>query len=247
MDLGLAGKRVLIAGGSRGIGRCLVRLFHSEGCHVAFCARDASRVHALAREIDALGDRLLPYALDVTDADQFTNMAQDVCRHWAGLDIFIWNISAQSDDWATGFETDIRACVTCTECIIPMLNAQGAAVIAIASRVASIGIPGNKAYAALKAALVHYMTSLSLEHGERNIRINCLSPSEVYSEDTIWGRLKISDPEKYQRALTRSRLGRMASPQEVAQAAVFLASPAASYIAGINLVIDGGSHIHVNY
>ncbi|UZM13956.1 SDR family oxidoreductase [Pseudomonas kielensis] len=248
MDLGLRGKRILIAGASKGIGRSLVETFYAEGCRVAYCARNEALLNQVMQSLNATKDNMLPYALDVQDTATFELMIKQTVSRWGGIDCFIWNISAQSSSWSTGFKVDIESCVNCMDLIIPFLRAtQGGSVVAVASRVASIGIPNNKPYAALKAALVHYMASLSQELVGEGIRVNCVSPSEVMSEGSVWARLREDEPEKYQRALKRSPLGRMATPEEIAQAVAFLASPAASYISGVNLQVDAGGHQAVNY
>ncbi|MNF79150.1 3-oxoacyl-[acyl-carrier-protein] reductase FabG [compost metagenome] len=248
MDLGLRGKRILIAGASKGIGRSLVETFHAEGCRVACCARDEAALNQVKESLKATEDNVLPYALDVQDTSTFGLMIKQTVARWGGIDCFIWNVSAQSSSWSTGFKVDIESCVNCMDLIIPSLKAaQGGSIVAVASRAASIAIPNNKPYAALKAALVHYMASLSQELVGEGIRVNCVSPSEVMSEGSMWARLREDEPGKYQRALNRSPLGRMATPKEVAQAVAFLASPAASYISGVNLQVDAGGHQAVNY
>jgi 3-oxoacyl-[acyl-carrier protein] reductase len=248
MDLGLGGKRILIAGGSKGIGRSLVETFTLEGCRVAFCAREEAAVNQLMASLNATEDTVLPYVLDVQDSSMFELMIKQTVARWGGIDCFIWNVSAQSSSWSTGFKVDIESCVNCINLIIPYLRAaQGASIVAVASRVASIAIPNNKPYAALKAALVHYMASLSQELVSEGIRVNCVSPSEVMSEGSVWSRLQKDEPQRYQRALNRSPLGRMATPEEVAHAVAFLASPTASYISGVNLQVDAGGHQSVNF
>lgn len=247
MDLNLQNKVVIIAGGSKGIGKSISLCFLKEGAKVSICARDNKALNEVSAEFSEHNEAFFPKILDIRSRVDYELWLNEVIEKWSKIDIFIWNVSAQSSSWEENFKTDIQACVACVEDILPYLkNSQAPAIITIASEAANRGIPKFKSYPAIKAALIHYMSSLAIELVPDKIRVNCVSPSEVYSENGVWSKIKAENPKKYERALGRTAWGRMAKPEEVASAVVFLASPRASYISGANLIVDAGAHQYIN-
>lgn len=247
MDLKLKDKVVVIAGGSKGMGKIIAQSFLNEGAKVSVCGRDEYALQMTNKHFAEKRDQFFAKALDILNRDEYNIWLKEIVNKWGKIDIFIWNISAQSASWEECFQTDIKACVGCIEEILPYLKKSDApAIITVASEAAGRGIPKFKAYPATKAALIHYMTSLALELVPDRIRVNCVSPSEVYAEDGVWAKIRHESPERYKRALGRTAWGRMAEPEEVANAVIFLASPRASYISGANLIIDAGAHQYIN-
>lgn len=247
MNLDLEDKVVVIAGGSKGIGKSIAHAFLNEGAKVSVCGRDNYALEQAIQLFSEKKEKFFPKNLDVLIGEDYSLWLKEIIEKWGKIDIFIWNISAQSSLWEECFQTDIKSCVECVEKILPYLKKSNMpAIVTIASESASRGIPKFKAYSATKAALIHYMTSLALELVPDKVRVNCVSPSEVYSIDGIWDKIKDESPERYERALGRTAWGRMAEPEEVANAVVFLASPRASYISGTNLIIDAGAHQYIN-
>jgi NAD(P)-dependent dehydrogenase (short-subunit alcohol dehydrogenase family) len=138
-------------------------------------------------------------------------------------------------------ETDLLGTVSMVQAALPALRRSRAGSIVLISSVS--GRENDifaEPYGAIKAALIHYGKTLSARHAPEGIRANTVSPGNVYFPDGVWGRIERENPELFAQCLAQNPLGRMATPQEVAKAAVFLASPAASFITGTNLLVDGG-------
>lgn len=243
MDLGLQGRKVLVSGGSRGIGRAIVECFLAEGAQVAFCARNAGGVAAAQ---DAFGARACGAAVDVTDAAQVTAWVGEAARRMGGLDIVVPNVSALAggDDlatWRRAFETDLLGTAAMVKAALPHLQESDAASIVLISSVSGREIDMfAEPYGVLKAALTHYGKTLSTRHAADGIRVNTVSPGNVYFADGVWGDIERNQPETFAACLAANPLGRMAAPDEVARATVFLASPAAGFTTGTNLLVDGG-------
>lgn len=243
MDLQLAGRKVLVSGGSRGIGRAIVELFLAEGAEVAFCARGADGV---ASAEAAFGERAFGTALDVTDAAQVAQWVAAAGARMGGIDIVVPNVSALAggDDlatWRRAFETDLLGTAAMVKAALPLLRASDAASVVLISSVSGREVDMfAEPYGVLKAALSHYGKTLSARHAVDGIRVNTVSPGNVYFADGVWGQIERDTPDTFAACVAANPLGRMATPEEVARATVFLASPAASFITGTNLLVDGG-------
>jgi len=253
MDLGLAGRRALITGGTKGIGRAIADLFAAEGASVAICARGeqevAETVAVLARTAPQASGR----ALDVSDGAALRAWIEDTAREFGGLDMIVPNVSALAvarDDaaWRAGFDIDIMGSVTAVQAALPFLEQSDAGSITIISSVSGREIDfAAGPYGAFKAALIHYAQGLALELAPRRIRANTVSPGNTYFAGGVWARIERESPELFATALALNPTGRMAMPEEIARATVFLASPAASFITGTNLVVDGALTRGVQY
>lgn len=243
MDLGLSGKKVVVSGGSRGIGRAIVELFLAEGAQVAFCARGAAGVLAAQ---EAFGERAFGSAVDVTNAAEIESWINAASERMGGIDIVVPNVSALAGGgdlatWRKAFETDLLGTVSMATAALPFLKQSSAASIVLISSVSGREVDMfAEPYGVLKAALIHYGKTLSVRHAPDGIRVNSVSPGNVYFADGVWGEIERETPELFAECLARNPLGRMATPAEVAQAVLFVASPAASFITGTNLLIDGG-------
>ncbi|MBI6896082.1 SDR family oxidoreductase [Pseudomonas putida] len=243
MDLQLQGARVVVSGGTRGIGRAIVECFLAEGAQVAFCARDEAGVRQAEAE---LGDQACGRAVDITDAAQVDVWIAAAAERMGGIDIVVPNVSAlahgsEARIWRQAFETDLLGTVGMVTAALPWLRASAQAAVVLISSVSGRELSSfDEPYGVLKAALNHYGKTLSARHAGEGIRVNCVSPGNVYFADGVWGRIEREQPEAFARSLAANPLGRMARPGEVARAAVFLASPAASFISGTNLLVDGG-------
>jgi len=250
MDLGLKGRKAIVTGGTRGIGLAIARTLAAEGCTVAVCARDAD---AVARVVGELGPGARGGAVDVTDGAAFRQWIAEAAGELGGLDILVPNVSAlagspDEDAWRRGLETDILGTVRAVEAALPFLEkSDAAAIVAIASTAALESFFGVRAYNAIKAALINYMSGLSSMLAGKGVRANTVSPGTVFFEGGVWDTRRTDAPEIYQAALARNPTGRMATPQEVANAVVFLASPAAGFVTGTNLVVDGALTRRVQY
>ncbi len=253
MDLGLAGKRAIVTGGTRGIGRRIVDLLAAEGCHVGLCARSPAEVEQAVNEIKTDGLTIIGGAVDVGNDGELRQWITETATALGGLDILIPNASAlvggaDVDAWRRGLEVDILGTVRAVEASLPFLEASDAAsIVGISSTAAINTAAGVRAYSGVKAALISYLSGLSTNLAAKGIRANTVSPGAIFFEGGVWDVRKREAPDAYAAAVARCPLGRLGTPEEVANAAVFLASPAASYISGANLVVDGAATTRIQY
>jgi NAD(P)-dependent dehydrogenase (short-subunit alcohol dehydrogenase family) len=246
MDLHLKGKRALVTGGTKGIGRAIAFGLAAEGCDVAICARDGEAVAATVVALKSLEVSAYGEALDVGDRaalEQFTGRAAQLL---GGLDILVCNASALaagSDEEAfrQAFDIDLMHTRNACEAAVPHLGKSGqGAIIAISSISGSEDYGyDSSAYGAMKAALCFYVKSLARHVAAKGIRANIVSPGTTFFEGGYWDEVKNNDPGRFADNIAANPLGRMARPEEIADAVVFLASGRASFISGSNLVVDG--------
>ncbi|MEM7523828.1 MAG: SDR family oxidoreductase [Pseudomonadota bacterium] len=245
MDLGLTGKRVLVTGGTKGIGRRCADLFAAEGAAVSVCARNQGEVDAAVASLETAGAEAHGAAVDVSDKAALEGWVTDAAAALGGIDIVVANVSALAvaDDeaaWKAGFDIDLMHTVRLVNAAMPWLEASDAAAICAVSSVSGREIDfTGPAYGAYKAALVHYTQGLAYKLAPKAIRANAVSPGNVYFEDGIWQQIESGNPELFATALGLNPTGRMATPEEIAAGVVFICSPASSFTSGTNLVIDG--------
>lgn len=245
MDLGLKGKKVILSGGSRGLGRAALKLFAAEGCDVAFFSRNADQVAETVAELRSAGGAVHGDALDISDSDAYRTWLDSAVERLGGCDIFIHNVSSSgaggTRDWQMTFEYDIMAAVTGCEALEPHLEKSGeGSVILMSSTAAVETFLAPQAFNALKAALITYGKQLSQTWGPKGIRVNMVSPGPTYFEGGNWSKIKAAMPELFDKTSADCALGRLGEADEIARTVVFLASPASSYTTGTNIVIDGG-------
>lgn len=245
MELGLQGRNVLVTAASRGIGRAIAQAFADEGCAVAFCARGEEGLQAAQADLEGRGAKVFARALDVGQGDAFKQFVAQAAEELGGLDVYVANASGGAGPgeaaWQASFDVDVMGAVRGVEAALPALtNSDAGSVLFIGSTAALeyLGVP--QAYNAMKAALIAHAGDLSQALAPKGVRVNCISPGPIYFEGGSWEMIKQAMPKMYEGALAQCAIGRMGAPEEVARAAVFLASPAASLITGANLVCDGG-------
>lgn len=253
MDLGLEGKKAIVTGGTRGIGRAIANLLVEEGCDIGLCARTAAQVEEAVAAFQAKGVRASGASVDVADGDQLTRFINSTAEGLGGLDIFISNVGAlggsnDEGSWKRGFEIDVLGTVRGCETAAPLLEKSGGGAIVVVGSTAAVEVVGpRRAYSGLKAALLPYIKGLARNLASKKVRANVVSPGSVYFKGGTWDLMEKKNPERYRQALARNPTGRMATPEEVANAVVFLASPRASFISGINLICDGGMTQRVQF
>lgn len=247
MDLHLTGRKALVTGASRGIGRAIATELAREGCSLALCARTAEPLEAAAKELRELGRPVYTQAVDVSDEKAVADFAEAAARELSGLDIVISNVSAGGlkgpDQWQISFQADLLAFVRLVEAATPHLEqSDAAAVVVLGTTSAFDTLPPTSAnsYAAFKAAVLEHASGLGHALARKGIRVNTVSPGPIDFPGGAWEKVHEGRPELYESIRARIPVGRLGRPEEVARAVTFLASPAASFCNAVNLVVDGG-------
>lgn len=247
MDLGLRDKNVLITGATAGIGRRIANLFAEEGANVAICSRTPESVTRAVKEISLMADgRIVGKACNIKNKEEYEAWIEEMAEELGGIDIFIPNVSAgggndSEKNWWRNFEYDILGTVRGVEAVLPHMEARGGGAITMLSSTAAVETFAEpQPYNAMKAALINYAKNLSQTHGPKNIRVNSVAPGPIYFDGGAWDMIKTSNAKFFEITEKTHALGRLGTPEEVANCIVFLSSPAASWVSGVNLVVDGG-------
>jgi 3-oxoacyl-[acyl-carrier protein] reductase len=245
MDLGLNGRKALITAASRGIGLAIAQTLADQGSDIAICARGEAGLEAAKKDLEARGVKVFTKVVDVSDGEALKGFIAEAGQALGGLDIFVANASGGAGmgepAWQANFEIDVMSAVRGVEASLPFLTQSDAASIVFISSTAALeylGVP--QAYNAMKAAMITHASDLAQALAPQGVRVNVVSPGPIYFEGGNWEMIKQAMPQIYEGALAQCAIGRMGTPEEVARAVAFLASPAASLITGANLVTDGG-------
>ncbi|TBR39705.1 MULTISPECIES: SDR family NAD(P)-dependent oxidoreductase [Dyella] len=247
--LPLPGYRVVIAGGSKGIGRSMALAFAQAGAAVSICARGETALEATREAIAAMDVTAHAQRCDLADATDIARYIEAAAQTLGGIDVLINNASGYgfSDDdagWEAGFQIDLMAAVRASREALPHLKASGRASIIHTSSIAAFHPRRHgAAYAAVKAALSHYTTSQALQLADAGIRVNAIAPGSIEFADGLWDRRRVEAPDMYRNTLAKIPFGRFGTPEEIAHAALFLASPLAGWITGQTLSVDGGQSL----
>jgi NAD(P)-dependent dehydrogenase (short-subunit alcohol dehydrogenase family) len=245
MDLGLRGLRAIVTGGTKGIGRRAADMLADEGCDVAICARGQADLHGALDALKAKGVATYGEPVDVSDKEALEGWVANSAGALGGIDIVVANVSAlavqdNEEAWQGAFAVDMMHTVRLVNAALPHLERSKHPSITIVSSVSGREIDfTGPAYGAFKAALVHYAQGLAHRLAGKMIRVNAVSPGNVYFEGGIWAWIEANNQDLFQQALALNPTGRMATPEEIGRGIVFLASPASSFTSGTNLVIDG--------
>jgi 3-oxoacyl-[acyl-carrier protein] reductase len=216
MDLQLSSKKALVIGSTRGIGRAIAERLAQEGADVAICARDAAAIEDMVKLLESNGGKAWGRSVDVKDPAALRSWVDGAAAALGGVDILVANASALSfglsiEAFQAAFDVDLIHTVTAVEAAMPHLErSQAGSIVAIGS----IG-------------------------GVEGIRANVVSPGSTFFDGGAWDRIKSSQPDRFRNAVAMIPMGRMARPEEIANVVAFVASPAASYVSGANLVVDG--------
>jgi 3-oxoacyl-[acyl-carrier protein] reductase len=245
VDLDLEGKNAIVTGGTRGIGRAVAEQLAAEGCNVALCARNKPAVDETVAALERRGVKSWGGAVDIGDTKALRAWVPRAAEALGGLDIFVANVSAlaqsmDDESWRRSLEIDVMGTVAGVEAALPLLEQSKAGAIVVVGTTGAVEIAGApRPYASVKAALAPYVKALARNLAAKNIRANMVSPGNVYFKGGVWNVIEENNPSLFQTMLSRNPMGRMGTPQEVANAVVFLASPRASFITGTNLIVDG--------
>jgi 3-oxoacyl-[acyl-carrier protein] reductase len=247
MDLGLAGKNVVVTGGSKGIGKHIALGFASEGANVALCARTEGPLRQTEAELRRKHVTVYAAPCDVGNAAGLDAFLDDAKRHLGGVDILVNNPSgmAFTDDpagWEASVNIDLLASVRATQKVLPWMTAAGGGCLLFISSIAGLEAGWPPAYAAAKAALISYAKTLAEALAPQRVRVNALAAGSIEFAGGVWAMVKEGDRTLYDTVLGTIPWGRFGTPEEVADVAVFLCSRRASWVTGACMCVDGAQH-----
>lgn len=245
MDFGLKGRVALVTGGSRGIGRAIVVGLARQGASVVACySTDSDAVTSLSAELDAMGADVHLTKADVTDPAAISDLAEVVRGRYGSLDVVVHNASVVSQyplaelplaEWRRVFDVNVTGLFLVQQAVSDLLNA-GASVVMVGSAGALRGAAGRTHYMTTKAAVIGMVRSLSKELGPRRIRVNAVAPGWTETDQSA-----SMPPARRAQVTGMTALGRFATPDEIADSVLFLASDASTYVTGATLHVDGGA------
>ncbi len=245
MELDLTGRSALIAGGSRGIGRSIALTFAQAGANVSICARGESALRETESELRRFGHAVHAMVCDLGDGAAVPKYVAAAAAALGGIDVLVNNASGfgASDDeagWAASINVDLLAPVRASRAALSYLEKSRGSILHISSIAGLKQSARTPPYGAVKAALIQYTLTQAAQLAAKHIRVNCIAPGSIEFPGGSWERRKTSDPATYNSILRRIPFGRLGTPQEIANVALFLSSNAATWVTGQTIVVDGG-------
>lgn len=252
MDLGLTGKRALVTGATKGLGRAIAEALLDEGASVSICARTEDDVTDAVKALSSRGTAIGAVA-DAADSAAIRSWVEASAEQLGGIDIYVHNTSGKPsktlDGWKKNFDIDLMALLHGVEAATPHLTASGDAVLISigTSAVAEHFASGSGSYSALKAAVTNWTLGQAQVLGAKGVRCNVVSPGPIFINGGDWDRIKGALPDFFAATEKAHPSGHMGEASDVAYAVAFLASPRARHINGVNLTVDGGFLKRVDY
>ena len=245
-----SGRKVVVSGGSRGIGRAIACGFAAGGARVSVSGRDSAALEETRAQTAALGHAAHVATCDVSDGAAIDRHMAAAAAALGGIDILVNNASAfaRGDDdeaWTTAFEVDLLGVVRGSRAALPWLEQASAASIV---NISSISIlhptPRAAPYGAIKSAISHYTATQALQLAPYAIRVNAVAPGSITFPGHFWEERREREAPEYLNVLAKIPFGRLGAPEEVADVVLFLASPMARWITGQTMVVDGGQALN---
>ena len=251
MDLGLAGKKALVTGATKGIGRAIVELLLAEGAAVALCARNGAEVSKAVDDLSAKGT-VFGATADAADSDSLRSFVAAAIENLGGLDIYVHNTSGKPaktfEAWKNNFDIDMMALIHGVDAASAALADGGGSLISIGTTATVEHFAsGSNSYSAFKAAVTNWTLGQAQVLGAKGVRCNVVSPGPIFIEGGDWDRVKHAKPEFFEASAKLHPAGHLGAAADVADAVVFLASARAKHINGVNLTVDGGFLKRVNF
>ena len=248
MKLELQSRNTLVAGGSRGIGRSIALAFAAAGANVSICARGEAALRQAEAELGKFGGNTHAAVCDLADGASVTRWVNDAAAALGGIDVLVNNASGfgVSDDeagWAASINVDLLAAVRASHAALPWLErSQGSqgSILHISSISGLVPSARTPPYGAVKAALIQYTKTQAAQFAGKRIRVNCIAPGSIEFPGGTWEKRKTENPALYNAVLSGIGFGRMGTPEEIANVALFLSSDAASWVTGQTIAVDGG-------
>lgn len=258
MDLGLTGQRALVSAASAGLGYAIAEALAAEGVRLAICSRDLARASAAAERIArATGAEVHPFATDVADADSLTRLFDEALSALGGLDVLVNNAGGpppgtfadtSEASWARGFELTLMSAVRSLKLALPAFEAAGGGrALTVMSSSVKQALPNLFLSNVYRPALVGLTKSLAVELGPKNVQVMGIAPGRIATERTdeldqaAANRSGKTFDEVRAASIATMPAGRLGAPHEFGQVAAFLCSPAARYMSGSVVLVDGGS------
>lgn len=238
-------KKVIVCGGSRGIGRSIALAYAQSGAAVSICARSPDSLAVTASELRDLGGKVHSAACDLADGPAVMSYVAAAAASLGGVDILINNASGfgRNDDeegWAASVNVDLMASVRASHAALPFLEKTQGSIVHISSISGLTSSARTPPYGAVKAALIQYTKSQASVLAAKKIRVNCVAPGSIEFPGGVWDMARQNNPKLYAGILASIPFGRMGTPEEVAEVVLFLTSNAARWVTGQTLAVDGG-------
>jgi len=246
MNLDIREKRVVVAGGSRGIGRSIALAFAEGGAHVSICARGAQALEATRSEIAAFGGVAHAATCDLANDEAIARYIPEAAAALGGIDVLVNNATAAAtgDDeagWEASLSVDLLAVVRASRVALPFLAAgRDPTIINISSGSGLNPSVRTPAYGAAKGAVIHYTRTQAATLASKGIRVNCVAPGSIEFPGGSWEKRKSEEPALYNQVLASMPAGRLGRPEEVASVVLFLASPLAIWVTAQVIGVNGG-------